>query len=107
MYVCGNTVYDFCHIGHARAMISFDIYFTLHSSPRVTNWIIVRKYYRRDDKSSRRAEENNESTQLLTERMIAAQREDELRLGNKMPDREPKRRSSCKRSFDMDSNPDR
>ncbi|TYL47723.1 cysteine--tRNA ligase [Marinomonas sp. IMCC 4694] len=89
MYVCGNTVYDFCHIGHARAMISFDIIsrFIRHLGYELN---YVRNITDVDDKIIKRAEENNESTQSLTERMIAAQREDELRLGNKMPDREPK-----------------
>ncbi|WP_191603341.1 cysteine--tRNA ligase [Marinomonas algicola] len=89
MYVCGNTVYDFCHIGHARAMISFDIIsrFLRHSNYELN---YVRNITDVDDKIIKRAAENNESTESLTQRMIAAQVEDELKLGNKMPDREPK-----------------
>ncbi|MBJ7539483.1 cysteine--tRNA ligase [Marinomonas transparens] len=89
MYVCGNTVYDFCHIGHARAMISFDIIsrFIRHLGYDLN---YVRNITDVDDKIIKRAQENNETTQSLTERMIAAQQEDELKLGNKMPDREPK-----------------
>ncbi|GAB3475593.1 cysteine--tRNA ligase [Marinomonas epiphytica] len=89
MYVCGNTVYDYCHIGHARAMISFDIIsrFIRHLGYDLT---YVRNITDVDDKIIKRANENQETTQSLTERMIAAQREDELKLGNKMPDREPK-----------------
>lgn len=100
MYVCGNTVYDFCHIGHARAMISFDVIsrFIRHLGYELN---YVRNITDVDDKIIKRAEENNESTQSLTERMIAAQREDELRLGNKMPDREPKATEFMQEIIDM------
>jgi len=100
MYVCGNTVYDFCHIGHARAMISFDIIsrFIRHLGYELN---YVRNITDVDDKIIKRAEENNESTQSLTERMIEAQREDELRLGNKMPDREPKATEFMQEIIDM------
>ncbi|MGO2355187.1 MAG: cysteine--tRNA ligase [Marinomonas foliarum] len=100
MYVCGNTVYDFCHIGHARAMISFDIIsrFIRHLGYELN---YVRNITDVDDKIIKRAEENNESTQSLTERMITAQREDELRLGNKMPDREPKATEFMQEIIDM------
>jgi cysteinyl-tRNA synthetase len=100
MYVCGNTVYDFCHIGHARAMISFDV---ISRFIRYLGYELnyVRNITDVDDKIIKRAEENNESTQSLTERMIAAQREDELRLGNKMPDREPKATEFMQEIIDM------
>ncbi|MGR0279689.1 cysteine--tRNA ligase [Marinomonas dokdonensis] len=100
MYVCGNTVYDFCHIGHARAMISFDIIsrFIRHLGYDLN---YVRNITDVDDKIIKRAQENNESTQSLTERMIAAQREDELKLGNKMPDREPKATEFMQEIIDM------
>ncbi|GGN34511.1 MULTISPECIES: cysteine--tRNA ligase [Marinomonas] len=100
MYVCGNTVYDFCHIGHARAMISFDVIsrFIRHLGYDLN---YVRNITDVDDKIIKRAEENNESTQSLTERMIAAQREDELRLGNKMPNREPKATEFMQEIIDM------
>ncbi|MCB5161830.1 cysteine--tRNA ligase [Marinomonas algarum] len=100
MYVCGNTVYDFCHIGHARAMISFDIIsrFIRHLGYDLN---YIRNITDVDDKIIKRAEENNESTQSLTERMIAAQREDELRLGNKLPDREPKATEFMQEIIDM------
>jgi len=100
MYVCGNTVYDYCHIGHARAMISFDVIsrFIRHLGYDLN---YVRNITDVDDKIIKRAEENNESTQALTERMIAAQREDELRLGNKMPDREPKATEFMQEIIDM------
>jgi cysteinyl-tRNA synthetase len=100
MYVCGNTVYDFCHIGHARAMISFDIIsrFIRHLGYELN---YVRNITDVDDKIIKRAAENNETTASLTERMITAQQEDELRLGNKMPDREPKATEFMQEIIDM------
>jgi len=89
MYVCGMTVYDFCHIGHARVMVAFDV---------VTRWLRHRGYdvtYVRnitdiDDKIIRRASENGEPFQALVERMIAAMHEDETRLNVLRPDVEPR-----------------
>lgn len=100
MYVCGNTVYDFCHIGHARAMISFDIIsrFIRHLGYELN---YVRNITDVDDKIIKRAQENSETPKELTERMIAAQQEDEKRLGNKMPDREPKATEFMQEIIDM------
>ncbi|MGE4307261.1 MAG: cysteine--tRNA ligase [Novosphingobium sp.] len=89
MYVCGMTVYDFCHIGHARVMVAFDV---------VARWLRHRGYeltYVRnitdiDDKIIRRANENGESFQDLVARMIAAMHEDEARLNVLRPDLEPR-----------------
>jgi len=89
MYVCGMTVYDFCHIGHARVMVAFDV---------VTRWLRHRGYdvtYVRnitdiDDKIIRRAHENGEPFEALVERMIAAMHEDEARLSVLRPDIEPR-----------------
>lgn len=89
MYVCGMTVYDFCHIGHARVMVAFDV---------VARWVRQRGYkltYVRnitdiDDKIIRRAQENGESFAVLTDRMIAAMHEDEARLNVQRPDLEPR-----------------
>ncbi|WP_321347192.1 cysteine--tRNA ligase [Halopseudomonas oceani] len=89
MYVCGMTVYDFCHIGHARVMVAFDV---------VARWFRHRGYdltYVRnitdiDDKIIKRANENGETFQQLTERMIAAMHEDEARLNVLRPDQEPR-----------------
>jgi cysteinyl-tRNA synthetase len=89
MYVCGMTVYDFCHIGHARVMVAFDV---------VTRWLRHRGYdvtYVRnitdiDDKIIRRANENGEPFEALVERMIAAMHEDEGRLSVLRPDQEPR-----------------
>ncbi|HZX18322.1 MAG TPA: cysteine--tRNA ligase [Pseudomonas sp.] len=89
MYVCGMTVYDFCHIGHARVMVAFDV---------VTRWLRHRGYevtYVRnitdiDDKIIKRAQENGEPFEVLVERMIAAMHEDEARLNVLRPDQEPR-----------------
>lgn len=89
MYVCGMTVYDFCHIGHARVMVAFDV---------IARWLRQRGYeltYVRnitdiDDKIIRRAQENGEPFDALTERMIAAMHEDEARLSVLRPDVEPR-----------------
>ena len=89
LYVCGMTVYDYCHIGHARVMVAFDV---------VARWLRFRSYkltYVRnitdiDDKIIRRANENGESFQTLTNRMIAAMHEDETRLNVLRPDMEPR-----------------
>ncbi len=89
MYVCGMTVYDFCHIGHARVMVAFDV---------VARWLRHRGYdltYVRnitdiDDKIIRRANENGEPFEALVERMIAAMHEDEARLSVLRPDIEPR-----------------
>ncbi|MDG9855615.1 cysteine--tRNA ligase [Pseudomonas nitroreducens] len=89
MYVCGMTVYDLCHIGHARVMVAFDV---------IARWLRHRGYdltYVRnitdiDDKIIRRAQENGESFEELTARMIAAMHEDEARLSVLRPDIEPR-----------------
>lgn len=100
MYVCGITVYDYCHIGHARAMISFDVItrFLRHIGYDLT---FVRNITDVDDKIIKRAEENGETTAQLTERMIAAMHEDEVALGNKLPDLEPKATEFMQQIIDM------
>lgn len=89
MYVCGMTVYDFCHIGHARTVTAFDVIarFLRTKGYRLT---YIRNVTDIDDKIIRRARENSEPYEMLTERMIAAMREDFLRLGNVAPDQEPR-----------------
>ncbi|HVC31228.1 MAG TPA: cysteine--tRNA ligase [Steroidobacteraceae bacterium] len=89
MYVCGLTVYDFMHIGHARMMIVFDVVYRYlrHRGYRVT---YVRNITDIDDKIIRRAAENGESIGALTERFIAAMHEDCDRLGIARPDHEPR-----------------
>lgn len=89
MYVCGMTVYDFCHIGHGRVMVAFDVIarWLRHSGYALT---YVRNVTDIDDKIIRRAQENGESFEALTERMIAAMHEDEARLSVLRPDIEPR-----------------
>jgi cysteinyl-tRNA synthetase len=89
MYVCGMTVYDYCHLGHARVMVMFDM---------VSRWLrasgyqvtYVRNITDIDDKIIKRANENNESIAQLTERFIDAMNEDAAKLGVMPPDIEPK-----------------
>ncbi len=89
MYVCGMTVYDLCHLGHARVFVVFDM---------VTRWLRASAYqveYVRnitdiDDKIIKRAAENGEKPAALTERFIQAMHEDEQALGVLPPDHEPR-----------------
>ena len=89
MYVCGMTVYDYCHIGHARVMVVFDTvarYFR-HSGYELT---YVRNITDIDDKIIHRANENGEEFTTLTERFIDAMHEDEHALNVLPVDIEPK-----------------
>ncbi|MES2561439.1 MAG: cysteine--tRNA ligase [Pseudomonadota bacterium] len=89
MYVCGITVYDYCHLGHARFMVVFDL---------VRRWLrasglavtYVRNITDIDDKIIKRAQENNEAIGALTARFIAAMDEDAAALGVEKPDFEPR-----------------
>jgi len=89
MYVCGVTVYDLCHIGHARVMVVFD---TVVRHLRVLGYEV--KYVRNitdiDDKIIKRALENGEPIQDLTTRMIAEMHADEAAMNVLRPDMEPK-----------------
>ena len=76
MYVCGMTVYDYCHLGHARVMVAFDV-ITRYLRERGYNVNYVRNITDIDDKILKRADENGESITALTERMIDAMHEDE------------------------------
>ncbi len=89
MYVCGMTVYDYCHLGHARVMVAFDV-ITRYLRYRGYDVTYVRNVTDIDDKILRRADENGESIASLTERMIEAMHEDEARLGVLPPDEEPR-----------------
>ncbi|MEK0435507.1 MAG: hypothetical protein RL369_1556, partial [Pseudomonadota bacterium] len=89
MYVCGMTVYDYCHLGHARVMVVFDM---------VQRWLrgsgfdvtYVRNVTDIDDKIIKRAVENGESITALTNRFIQAMNEDASALGVQPPDHEPR-----------------
>ena len=89
MYVCGMTVYDLCHLGHARAMVAFDVVqrWLKASGLRVT---YVRNVTDIDDKIIKRALDNGETIRALTERMIEALHQDADALGIARPDHEPR-----------------
>jgi len=89
IYVCGMTVYDYCHIGHARVMIVFD---TVARYFRYSGYDLtyVRNITDIDDKIIARANENGEDFQVLTQRFIEAMHEDERALSVLPPDREPR-----------------
>ena len=88
MYVCGMTVYDYCHLGHARVLVVFDmVYRWLKASGYDVNY--VRNITDIDDKIIKRAAENGESIHTLTARFIAAMHEDADALGVQLPDHEP------------------
>jgi cysteinyl-tRNA synthetase len=89
MYVCGMTVYDYCHLGHARVLVVFDM---------VQRWLrasgynvtYVRNITDIDDKIIKRAAEGGETPEALSERFIRAMDEDAAALGVQKPDHEPR-----------------
>ena len=89
MYVCGMTVYDLCHLGHARSMLAFDVVqrWLKASGLRVT---YVRNVTDIDDKIIRRALENGETIRSLTDRMVDALHQDADALGIERPSFEPR-----------------
>jgi len=89
MYVCGITVYDYCHIGHMRMLVAFDVIqrYLRYSGYRVS---YVRNITDIDDKIIRRAAERGESIEQLTARFIAAMNEDATQMGVAKPDHEPR-----------------
>jgi cysteinyl-tRNA synthetase len=100
MYVCGITVYDYCHIGHARMMLVFDL---------VARWlrasgfelVYVRNITDIDDKIIKRAVSNGETITALTERFIAAMHEDLDALGVLRPDHEPRATQYVPKMLDL------
>ena len=89
MYVCGMTVYDFCHLGHARVMVVFDMVNRwLKASGLEVNY--VRNITDIDDKIIKRANENGEEIGVLTQRFIDAMNEDSAMLGVLPPNVEPR-----------------
>ena len=84
MYVCGMTVYDYCHLGHARVLVVFDM---------VQRWLrasglevtYVRNITDIDDKIIKRAQQNNETIGELTNRFIGFMNEDSAALGVERP----------------------
>ncbi|HIF50743.1 MAG TPA: cysteine--tRNA ligase [Thiotrichaceae bacterium] len=100
MYVCGMTVYDLCHVGHARVMVIFDMIARhLRHSDFDVNY--VRNITDIDDKIIKRANENNESITELTERFIEAMNQDSEALGVIPPDMEPKATLHMDQIIDM------
>ncbi|MCP5352383.1 MAG: cysteine--tRNA ligase [Chromatiales bacterium] len=89
MYVCGMTVYDYCHLGHARVMVVFDV-ITRYLRHRGFDVTYVRNVTDIDDKIIARANENGEPFHALTTRFIEAMHEDSDALGVIPPDIEPK-----------------
>src|SRR5258706_4530067 len=89
MYVCGMTVYDYCHLGHGRMMVAFDVVrrWLRASGYRVT---YVRNFTDIEDKIIKRAAENGEPTAALVERFVRAMDEDIGALGVEKPDHEPR-----------------
>ncbi|MFL9925832.1 cysteine--tRNA ligase [Herbaspirillum lusitanum] len=100
LYVCGMTVYDYCHLGHARVMVVFDM---------VQRWLrdigydvnYVCNITDIDDKIINRAIENRESIGQLTQRFIDAMHEDAAALGVQRPDHEPRATQFVPQMLDM------
>mgnify|MGYP001216946118 FL=1 len=100
LYVCGMTVYDYCHIGHARVMVSFDVItrYLRHAGYQVE---YVRNITDVDDKIIKRAAENGESCDQLTNRFIDAMHEDERALSVLPPSQEPRATGHIPAIIDM------
>jgi cysteinyl-tRNA synthetase len=100
MYVCGMTVYDYCHLGHARVLVVFDVVrrWLKASGLRVT---YVRNITDIDDKIIRRAAENGETVEDLTERFIGFMDEDAAALGVEKPDHEPRATAYVPQMLDL------
>jgi len=100
MYVCGMTVYDYCHLGHARVLVVFDMVSRwLRASGFDVNY--VRNITDIDDKIIKRAAENNESIDALTSRFIRAMDEDSTALGVIHPTFEPRATHYVPQMIDM------
>ncbi|ODS24755.1 cysteine--tRNA ligase [Candidatus Endobugula sertula] len=89
LYVCGMTVYDYCHIGHARVLVSFDV---IVRFLRSQGWEVeyVRNITDVDDKIINRANESGEDSATLSQRFIDAMHEDEALLNIQSPNQEPR-----------------
>lgn len=100
MYVCGITIYDYCHIGHARTFVAFDIItrYLRYSGYELT---YVRNITDIDDKIIARANENGEEHHELTKRFTKIMHDDFLALGMAPPDIEPKATDSINEIVDI------
>jgi cysteinyl-tRNA synthetase len=100
MYVCGITVYDLCHVGHARMMMAFDVvYRWLQASGYQVTY--VRNITDIDDKIIRRALERGMSIRALTDEMIAAMHRDIAAIGVAAPTHEPRATDYVPQMLDM------
>ncbi len=100
MYVCGMTVYDFCHLGHARVMVVFDMV-ARYLRARGNDVTYIRNITDIDDKIIKRAQENGEDIGSLTARFIQAMNEDAAALGALPPDAEPRATVHMPQILDM------
>ena len=100
LYVCGMTVYDYCHLGHARVLVVFDI-IVRHLRQLGYDVTYVRNITDIDDKIIARAIENGESIQALTERFIQAMHDDSDALAVVSPDFEPRATDSMPQIIHM------
>jgi len=102
IYVCGMTVYDFCHIGHARVLVVFDVVYRylchLYGADHVT---YIRNITDIDDKIIARANENEEDIDSLTERFIDEMNDDAKALGVISPNQEPRATRHMQQIIDM------
>ena len=103
MYVCGMTVYDYCHIGHARVMVAFD-YIIRFLRSQGWNVKYVRNITDIDDKIIKRANENGETITSLTDRFIKAMNDDAASLGCEEPDEAPRATDYIDQMQDMIGN---
>ena len=100
IYVCGMTVYDFCHMGHARVLVMFDV-MTRHMRRTFPEVKYVRNITDIDDKIINRSIENQEDIYSLTNRFIKAMHEDEIALNILKPDFEPRATESIDQMYSM------
>ena len=100
VYVCGMTVYDYCHIGHARVLVMFDV-ITRHMRRNFPEIKYVRNITDIDDKIINRSIENQEDIYSLTNRFIDAMHEDERALNILKPDVEPRATDSIDQMLKM------
>nr|VFK80308.1 MAG: cysteinyl-tRNA synthetase [Candidatus Kentron sp. SD] len=100
MYVCGMTVYDYCHLGHARVLVTFDVIVRYLRSLGF-DVTYVRNITDIDDKIIKRANDMGEDFRALADRFIEAMHEDEAALSVARPDIEPRATQSMDRIINM------
>ena len=102
IYVCGMTVYDYCHVGHARVLVVFDVVYRylchVYGAEHVS---YVRNITDIDDKIITRANEQGEKIDAVTSRFIAAMHEDARALGVLSPNEEPRATQHMAQIIDM------